>query len=79
MIGTLEIILIIIAVIVVFYGKGRLKIVNKIGKVVNEIRKIRMWKDGINNKKDCNNKNNSILKNSEKLITIKITILKIEN
>ncbi|MDP6600458.1 MAG: hypothetical protein QF798_03420 [Candidatus Woesearchaeota archaeon] len=42
MIGTLEIILIIIAVIVVFYGKGRLKIVNKIGKVVNEIRKIRM-------------------------------------
>jgi hypothetical protein len=38
-----------------------------------------MWKDGINNKKDCNNKNNSILKNSEKLITIKITILKIEN
>ena len=42
MIGTLEIILIIIAVIVVFYGKGRTKMVNKIGKIVNEIRKMRV-------------------------------------
>ncbi len=42
MIGTLEIILIIIALIIVFYGKGRLKMVKKVGKVVNEIRKMRI-------------------------------------
>lgn len=40
MIGTLEIILIIIAIVIVFYGKGKTKMVNKIGKVVNEIRKM---------------------------------------
>ena len=32
----------IIALIIVFYGNGRLKTVNKIGMVVNEIRKMRM-------------------------------------
>ena len=42
MIGTLEIILIIIAVIVVFYGKGKTKMVNKIGRIGNEIRKMRI-------------------------------------
>jgi Sec-independent protein translocase protein TatA len=42
MIGTLEIILIIIALIIVFYGKGRTKMVKKVGEVVNEIRKIRI-------------------------------------
>jgi len=42
MIGTLEIILTIIAVIIVFYGKETPKMVNKIGKVVNEIRKMRI-------------------------------------
>ena len=42
MIGTLEIILIIIAVIVVFYGKGTPKMIKKVGEVVNEIRKMRI-------------------------------------
>ena len=42
MIGTLEIILILITIIAVFYGKGRTKMVNKIGKIVNEIRKMRI-------------------------------------
>jgi len=42
MIGTLEIILIIITLIIVFYGNGRLKMVKKVGKVVNEIRKMRV-------------------------------------
>jgi len=42
MIGTLEIILILIAVIIVFYGNGRLKIMKKVGRVVNEIRKMRI-------------------------------------
>ena len=42
MIGTLEIILIIIALIIVFYGKETPKIVKKVGKVVNEIRKMRI-------------------------------------
>ena len=42
MIGTLEIILILITIIAVFYGKGRLKMVKKVGEVVNEIRKMRI-------------------------------------
>ena len=42
MIGTLEIILIIIAVIIVFYGKGKTQMVKKVGEEVNEIRKIRI-------------------------------------
>jgi len=42
MIGTLEIILILIAIIVVFYGKGNLKMVKKVGAVVNEFRKMRI-------------------------------------
>ena len=37
MIGTLEIILILIIVIVVFYGKGNLKMVKKVGEVVSNI------------------------------------------
>jgi len=40
MIGMSEIILIIIALIIVFYGKGKLKMVKKVGKVINEIRKM---------------------------------------
>lgn len=35
-------ILIIIALIIVFYGKEAPKIVKKVGKVVNEIRKMRI-------------------------------------
>jgi len=42
MIGTLEIILIIIAITVVFYGKKAPKMVKKVGEVVNEIRKMRI-------------------------------------
>jgi len=42
MIGTLEIIFIIIAIIVVLYGKGKTKMVKKVGEIVNEIRKMRI-------------------------------------
>jgi len=42
MIGITEIISIIIAIVVVFYGKGKTKMIKKFGEVVNEIRKIRI-------------------------------------
>ena len=37
MIGTLEMILILSAIVIVFYGNGRLKMMKKIDKIVNEL------------------------------------------
>ena len=42
MIGTLEVILILVAIVVIFYGKEKTKMINKIGKIVSEIRKMRI-------------------------------------
>ena len=42
MIGTLEIILILISIAIVYHGNRRLKILKKVGKFINEFRKMRI-------------------------------------
>tara|TARA_Y100000310_G_C20689493_1_gene821276 strand:+ start:2068 stop:2196 length:129 start_codon:yes stop_codon:yes gene_type:complete len=42
MIGILEMVLILIAAIIAFNGKEKTKMINKIGKIISEIRKMKV-------------------------------------